>query len=347
MDFERELRGRVGALGSVNEALTDRERRRHAVSLREFSERWMIEYAATNNSLSEQRHKRGALRNHILPLLGDLRIDRVRTADIERFKAALIKRGLCAKSINNYLVTLQTCLRIAREWEVVESVPLVRMLPRTPPPYRHLSPEQVERLVASSPYELIADMIKVAAHTGLRFGELIALDWSDVSFEDNMIVVQRNEVLGVVQTPKSHKIRHVPMSSPVRQTLHRRRSQSGRVFLREGQRIRQGWALKQLALACEVAGIPRIGWHALRHTFASELARRGAPIVAIKDLLGHSTIDMTMRYAHLSQSALHAAIGLLPSCPSEAVSTWRQPEQKRDLEMSPSPVCVTPASWLN
>ena len=63
--------------------------------------------------------------------------------------------------------------------------------------------------------------------------------------------------------------------------------------------------------ACRKAGLRRIGWHVLRHTFASHLTMRGAPLKAVQELLGHATIDMTMRYAHLSPAAKNEAIRLL------------------------------------
>ena len=62
---------------------------------------------------------------------------------------------------------------------------------------------------------------------------------------------------------------------------------------------------------CRRAGLRKVGWHVLRHTFASHLAMRGAPLRAIQELLGHASIEMTMRYAHLSPDATKAAVELL------------------------------------
>jgi site-specific recombinase XerD len=63
--------------------------------------------------------------------------------------------------------------------------------------------------------------------------------------------------------------------------------------------------------ACKRAGLRRIGWHVLRHTFASHLVMRGVPFKAVQELLGHATIEMTMRYAHLSPSARRDAVQAL------------------------------------
>jgi site-specific recombinase XerD len=63
------------------------------------------------------------------------------------------------------------------------------------------------------------------------------------------------------------------------------------------------------------AGLRRIGWHVLRHTYASHLAMRGASLLEIKELLGHSDLSITMRYAHLSPNARRAAVKLLDRDP--------------------------------
>ncbi len=63
--------------------------------------------------------------------------------------------------------------------------------------------------------------------------------------------------------------------------------------------------------ACRRAGLRRIGWHVLRHTFASHLVMRGVPLKAVQELMGHATIDMTMRYAHLSPHVAREAVKVL------------------------------------
>jgi len=69
--------------------------------------------------------------------------------------------------------------------------------------------------------------------------------------------------------------------------------------------------IDDLAKVCKKAGMRKIGWHVLRHTFATHLAMRGVPLTTIQTLLGHSTITTTMRYAHVAPSTLRAAIDML------------------------------------
>lgn len=63
--------------------------------------------------------------------------------------------------------------------------------------------------------------------------------------------------------------------------------------------------------AMKRAGVERFRWHDLRHTFASRLAQAGVPILAIKQFLGHTTLAMAMRYAHLQEKNLREAVGVL------------------------------------
>ena len=78
--------------------------------------------------------------------------------------------------------------------------------------------------------------------------------------------------------------------------------------------------------SCKKAGLRPVGWHVLRHSFASHLAMRGAPLKAIQELLGHATIQMTMRYAHLSPDVSREAVRLLDRRGGVA-ATWQQSQQ--------------------
>jgi integrase len=142
-------------------------------------------------------------------------------------------------------------------------------------------------------------MIVVGLRTGLRQGELLALRWEDVDLTAGRLLVRRSVFEGIVGTPKNGKGREVPLGEEVLRTLKAFRHLRGPlVFCAEdGRMLTKGECKHPLWRTCRRAGLRRIGWHVLRHTFASHLAMRGVALKAIQELLGHATIEMTMRYA--------------------------------------------------
>jgi site-specific recombinase XerD len=102
------------------------------------------------------------------------------------------------------------------------------------------------------------------------------------------------------------------MHRDVFDVLVRRREEAGFVFLDDaGSPFNHARLHRRLVDSCKTAGLREIGWHALRHTFASHLAMQGVPLGAVQVLLGHSSITITMRYAHLAPATLRSAVDLL------------------------------------
>jgi len=115
-----------------------------------------------------------------------------------------------------------------------------------------------------------------------------------------------------VDTPKNNRERTVPLVAEVSDMLARKERRGPFVFVDEHERSFSPAQLnRELRNACARAGIRSITSHKLRHTFASHLAAAGASMKAIQELLGHSDLKVTMRYAHLSHSSLKATILLL------------------------------------
>ncbi len=127
------------------------------------------------------------------------------------------------------------------------------------------------------------------------------------------------------------------MDIDVYEMLLARKAPSGYVFLDDRRRPFDGQCLKRkLATVRRRAGLRKIGWHTLRHTFASHLAARGAPMTAVQMLMGHSSITTTMRYAHLAPSTLRAAIDMLnpktapvADCGQPGVNAWLETQRKQ------------------
>ena len=177
---------------------------------------------------------------------------------------------------------------------------------------RYLTEEQLRKLldeadkVTRSPYLRVA--IELAVYTGLRRGNLLGLQWEWVDWLNRVVRVPRT---------KSGKPLALPLNGTAYAALQRlwtERSDSPFVFA-HAKGTNAGEAVqdfkKGFHRAVENAGIEDFRWHDLRHTFASWLVMRGASLRAVAELLGHQTMQMTMRYAHLSPGYLSTEIGLL------------------------------------
>ncbi|MBI5515245.1 MAG: site-specific integrase [Deltaproteobacteria bacterium] len=322
MAYERQLREEVLRHGSMARFEETVARPREVPTFAAFAVRWMAEYVASNNKTSERRNKATVLRAHLVPTFGTHRLDQIRTADIEQYKADAQGRGLAPKTINNHLVILRRCLATAVEWDIPLTLPRFKPLRVPPQGFRFLSPSEIGRLVcfAAPPWRT---MIALAADTGLRFSELIALDWTDVDLAARRLTVRRGCVLGVFDSPKNNRIRHLRLTAEAAVAIEELPHRGGLLFTHRGKLINDETARRHLAEACRGAGIEPIGWHALRHSFASELIRRGASVFSVKELLGHQSVEVTMRYAHLGQETLDESVLLLER--REKMSTWRQP----------------------
>jgi integrase len=280
-------------------------------TLTEFADRFLDTYATTNNKPSEIESKRSILRVHLVPELGDVRLDRIGAPEIEVYKAKKLKAGLARKTINNHLTVLRKLLSIAAEWGLLASVPQVKWMKPPPPEFDFLTFEEADALIAAADHEWRA-MITTAVRTGLRLGELLALRWIDVDLDSGRLMVRRSVSRGVVGTPKNGRTREVPLSRQATSALHEHARRGALVFCSAtGAMLTKGATRWPLWTACTKAGLRRIGWHAMRHSFASHLVMRGAPIRTVQELLGHSTIEMTTRYAHLSPDARRSVVELL------------------------------------
>lgn len=320
--YEATLRQRL-AQGLGLDEPTDREG--PTTTFESFARRWYSIYVETNNKPSERKAKRLVLRNHLIPYFGTLPLDGITTLKTEEFKALKLRAGLAPKSINNILAVLGKCLRTAEEWGELDRVPKIKLLRVPPQQFDFLSPEEAERLMRTTEEQPWRAMITIALRTGLRLGELVAIDWSDVDFAADLLTVRRSAFGREIVSPKSNRIRHVPLTEEARRALEAIRRPFGRVFARNGRPIDDQVARRALARIRRAAGIRSVGWHVMRHTFASHLVAAGVSLKAVQELLGHSDIRTTMRYAHLAPSALRDAVRVLRPVPYSQEAPVGQP----------------------
>jgi integrase len=169
-----------------------------------------------------------------------------------------------------------------------------------------------EKLLSLLPHfgDHLTPAVLLSMNTGLRRGEVLKLRWTSVDFNRRLLTVEGRNA-------KNRQTRHVPLNEEAVNTLRRWREQSGpgaRVFdVATG--FRGAWVklLKR-------ARISQFRWHDLRHHFASRLVQRGVPLNTVRDLLGHSSVAMSLRYAHLAPDQRREAVAKLNEQPVLALT---------------------------
>jgi integrase len=180
--------------------------------------------------------------------------------------------------------------------------------------YDLYSREEIDALVRHAISEQDAAIFATAAMTGLRRGELVALRWREVDFAGQAIRVRGNYSHGEIVTPKSGKVRVVPMVPEVAQHLARlgqreRFTGDGQpVFTNDvGGHVDASAVRRRYAAACKRAGLRPLPFHSLRHHFGSVAVNR-ASLVQVQAWMGHSHIQTTARYLHHRSQATDAAL---------------------------------------
>jgi integrase len=176
------------------------------------------------------------------------------------------------------------------------------------------SPEEVWALVRAAASEQDAALFLTAAFTGLRMGELLALRWRDVDFPGSSTRVRASYYAGHLTTPKSGKVRAVPLAPDVASALAqlgRRENRVGDddlVFAGEAGSYLDGSALRRrYKAALDAAGLRPLRFHDLRHTFGTRMIAK-ADIRRVQEWMGHADIQTTMRYLHFAPRDEDAAL---------------------------------------
>lgn len=284
---------------------------------------YLEKYCPANNRPSVIAASEYLLRLHMIPAFSGLRLDQLTAQRIDGYKGQKLAGGLSAQTVYNHLTVLRRILSLAVEWGVLLRVPKIKRPRPLPVRVEYLTGPEAERLLAAALPEgpAVHAAVLLGLRAGLRAGEIRGLQWSAVDLARGLLTVDRSLVLGKLQAPKSGKARTVPMHPELKSALDalsaaRPVTPSGKAspWVLAGEAGGpQGRDLltKALRRAVRRAGVPPVTPHGLRHSFATQLVHAGAPLTVVKELLGHSSITVTVRYAHLAPGQLAAAVALL------------------------------------
>jgi integrase len=192
------------------------------------------------------------------------------------------------------------------------------------------------------PHQLLEDQqdaeaVRIAAYTGLRLGELLALRWRNVDWAGSALTIERAISAGQEGTTKSGKVRRVPMADQAAAALERLShrdhftSPDDLVFCNAIGRPIDGSALRRrYKRARDATGLRPLRWHDLRHTFGSLLVAGGVDTVTVKEAMGHAQLTTTSRYLHARPATETAAKFTAVFAPSEPADVGTQQPQTAD-----------------
>jgi integrase len=249
----------------------------------------------------------------VLPIIGPIRLAELRRRDIEQARDKLSKRYR-PNTVRAALRPLSAALTWAVQQELISLSPMVRFVrPRREQSTEHLRFEDSQRLLREAEREAERSPghhslfvgISLALRLGLRRGEVFGLLWENVDLASNRLAVAHS----YKALPKNGKSRTLPIPEALAKVLT-----SWQKICPEfphglvcplGNRIRNG-----LAKLLEAAGCPQLrrGWHSLRHSFATIWIEQGGSILTLKEMLGHSSLEMSLVYSHLTPAALASDI---------------------------------------
>jgi integrase len=254
-----------------------------------------LEAKAKKHSLKDDRHRLERLKVALgaATPLSAITASRIAEYKAARLKATIQRDGevcpIAPATLNRELAALRCLLRMAcNEWEVIPKVPHIRLEREAQGRLRYLTNEEEVRLLAACEKSRNKDLhsvVTIALETGMRRGEILGLTWDRVDLSRGML---RLEIT------KSGRRREVAMRQAVYNML----------AARPGPRVGRVWPDRQIRKAFEtavaVAQLDDFRFHDLRHTFASNFVMRGGSLQSLKEILGHGSMAMTLRYAHLA-----------------------------------------------
>ena len=324
------------------------EERNKPITFGEYAQDWMDGHVSTNLKPSAKRGYESLLNNHILPALKDRPLAEVTREEIKELGFSILQEGrirpkatenkkvkdatLSARTVVYAIRTISAIYNHAIEDGIVQVNPALR-------PGRFIKigsrREKVDFLTMKEGDHLLKTaethfgrtypLLLTAMRTGMRQGELLAVEWGDIDWNSNFIEVRRSTWRGITGTPKSGKTRRVDMNDRLKAVLQQHQTRMKAEALKAGVPVPAQVftsealtpydptnVLKSFRAALRKAKIRQILFHDLRHSYASWLIGNKESLAYVRDQLGHSSIQITVDlYGHLVPGENREAVNRL------------------------------------
>ncbi len=289
---------------------------------------WFENYAELQVRPSSHQTYKGYIKNHIKPNIGDIPLNKLTTLDLQKLYKRLLTegridriesknqpKGLSAKTVRNINQIISSALNLAKEQKLIYSNPAdACALPKVEHrEMKTLTAEQLDTFFREAKATGVYEMYYIELATGLRRGELLGLKWDDIDIKNGVIRVQRQvaRINGeIVEAPLKTKnsYRNVSIGPDAIEVLEAQKAKvgdSGYVFPSpNGGPISPDSVLNMLHRVLERAGLPKMRFHDLRHSFATLALQNGVDIKTVSGMLGHFSAGFTLdTYAHVTTAA--------------------------------------------
>ena len=310
----------------------------------EWMEVWFQDYAKIKVRPSSHQTYQGYIHNHIRPNIGDIPLEKLTSLDLQKFYKKLLTtgrvdrveakgqpKGLSAKTVRNIHQILSSALKLAQEQRLILANPAEGCaLPRVEhQEMKTLTTVQLASFFREARESGVFELYYLELATGLRRGELLGLKWEDIDLERGDLRVRRqvSRINGeVVEAPLKTKnaYRTLPLAEDTVSVLKEQRKKVGNspwVFPSpNGGPISPDSVLHMLHRVLKRAGLPKVRFHDLRHTFATLALQNGVDVKTVSGMLGHFSAGFTLdTYAHITSAAQRQAAQTMGSVLSETL----------------------------
>lgn len=289
-------------------------------TFKEYSEMWLETRVKTQLAIRTYEHYESVIRTHLNPNLGEVKLHEIRLTHADQIIKKLSDKGHNAKGINLIIRIFKRVMIEATRENRIERNPLLYLKDLKEPPSSDvfMTVDEIKCVLETSKNHVFYSLFLVAVNTGMRRGELAGLCWDRVNFNLNLIEISRiKDRNGLADRTKTLRSRRfIPMNTIVRQYLMELKAKNLHpefVFVHEnGSEFDVNHLYRDFQKFLKRARIKnKFRFHDIRHTFASHFMMNGGNIYDLQKILGHTSLEMTQRYAHLAPEHLVQAANVV------------------------------------